>query len=159
MISSPLITLVAEIINWNVLRTEKIRCMGKWDKIWILVPVTEWRVDPLTYTHCQQSLSCLFFEIQSHQKEKKWVIWLTVLDLYLGCFLPSLYVSIQTSTLEPWTWVSVYSVSLLGCPSVTWKLNKLNKPKFTLSSLYSQTWPLSIVSFPCEWHHFHKVEM
>lgn len=44
--------------------------MGKWDKIWILVPVTEWRVDPLTYTQCQQSLLCLFFKIQSHEKEK-----------------------------------------------------------------------------------------
>ena len=34
------------------------------------------------------------------RKKKIWVIWLIGLDLYLGCLFPSLYLSVQTSTLS-----------------------------------------------------------
>lgn len=53
------------------------------------------------YLHTMSAKSIMFvFQNPVSWERKKWVICLTVLDLYLGCLLPGLYLSVQTSILS-----------------------------------------------------------
>lgn len=118
------------ITNWNALGTKKITFMGERDKIWIVVPVSEWRVNPLLTHHYEH---CVVKTLSSWAKNKRVDLAHSFRPLTFWLLTPKFISSSSNLYWEPQTWTSLYSVSPFGCPLVTSKLHK-PKTKFILSS-------------------------
>lgn len=152
---------IAVITNWNALGTKKITYMGEQDKIWIVVPVSEWR-EWTHYSHTTVTVSTgQSYHVSGFQKpklmskSKRVDRAFSFRPLTLGCWPPSLYLRVLFRA--PDLGISLFSISIW----MSLATSKLHKPKspFVLSSSIPKLGPSHIVSSHRDWHHLHEAEI